>query len=115
MELIAFFTKYPETTGKPESLARELARDQQQIKRQMDELVNLEILRKEYEAGEDVYLYISPAWKNLSRKRARLSPERGADHLDRGRPGAGDAGRPENGHGEASGFQDGLLDADGIG
>jgi hypothetical protein len=77
MELIAFFTKHPETVDTPQSLAARLGRNENQIKHEMDELEQLGILRKMPE-GDDFYAYIPAVSAKLSKKKAVINGNAGA-------------------------------------
>ncbi|OFW55988.1 MAG: hypothetical protein A2V52_02740 [Actinobacteria bacterium RBG_19FT_COMBO_54_7] len=75
MELISFFIKYPETVGSCETLSEKLGRDSEQVKRQMDELAELDILQKELIEDQEEYSYIPAISAKLSRKRPVVSAE----------------------------------------
>ncbi len=72
IELISFFAKYPETIGSSRHLSEQLGREEQQTKRQMDELVQLGILAKKTEPNEAFYSYIPAVSAKLSRKKPRI-------------------------------------------
>lgn len=74
MELISFFIKYPDTVGTAESLSELLGMNGKQVKRQMDELVQLDILQKSVLGDAEVYAYIPAISKALSRRRPKRTP-----------------------------------------
>ncbi len=76
MELISFFIKYPDTIDGCDALCKELGRDREQVKRQMDELVDLDILLKQASGGKELYTYIPAMSTTLSKKRPRIDDKR---------------------------------------
>ncbi len=75
MELISFFIKYPDTKDSCDALCRRLGRGREQVRRQMDELVGLDILRKQAAGDTELYEYIPAMSATLSKKRPRI-PEK---------------------------------------
>ncbi len=68
MELISFFHIHPHTQDTAEEVSWQLGRSQEQVRRQMEELERLCILRRVAARGEPRYRYIPPAYKPLGRK-----------------------------------------------
>jgi hypothetical protein len=69
MELISYFSLYPDTVSTCEEMAHRLSRDAGQVERQMDALVELRILEKADNGGRTLYSYLPPLSGNLSARR----------------------------------------------
>jgi len=72
IELISCYSRYPDTIATCEEMAQRLNRSVAQVRRQMEALVDLGILKKTEKGGSFLYSYVPP----LS---GRLSARRGGD------------------------------------
>ncbi|RJP31806.1 MAG: GAF domain-containing protein [Actinobacteria bacterium] len=80
MELISYFSLYPETVATCEEMAARLGRGVEQVERQMDALVELCILTKTREGSRVLFSYLPPLSVKLASKKngnqevKRISP-----------------------------------------
>jgi len=69
IELISFYSHYPDTVATCEEMALRLNRAVSQVERQMKALVELRILAKTEKGGRILYSYLPPLSGNLSARR----------------------------------------------
>jgi len=112
MELISFFIKYPDTIDSCDALCQKLERDREQVKRQMDELVDLDILKKQASGDKEIYAYIPAMSTTLSKKRPRID-EKSKDHVAESK--ARSVRGQDTAKAESAMDEDDLRDANGYG
>jgi hypothetical protein len=99
MELISYFSLYPDTVCTSDEMAERLDRDIERVKRQMEDLVGLCILRKSIEPGATRYSYLPPLSASLTggKERHKGTRPRAAELTPAERAGrvAGDMGEED--------------------
>ncbi len=70
IELISHFNLYPETVASSDEMARRLSRESVQVEKQMEDLVELHILRRTYVGDRTLYSYLAPMSMSQMAKRS---------------------------------------------
>ncbi|MEW6554983.1 MAG: GAF domain-containing protein [Actinomycetota bacterium] len=90
IELISYFSRYPETVATSEEMASRLDRDAAQVERQLQDLVELRILNRICDGNRTLYSYITPMSVSL---RARRRFNHALENMHAGVGGPGSAER----------------------
>ncbi len=102
IELISYYSLYPETAATSRAMSERLNRDHYQVERQMKDLVELNILEKIGEGEDAVYTYISPMCLNLGSRKSRITAEESRVESIASATVNGSAGREARGSGGKS-------------